>query len=186
MNFKIAIGMACNRGIQPKTVTSLLELVAHSQVDFFVIAEEGYTISENRAYCVAQARQNDCTHLLFIDDDMIFPPDTLEKLLAHSKEIVGTVYNSRRLPLSSTVECFEGEEIKDKLFKVKAVATGIMLINLKVFDKIDKPYFDMEHHESGWTIMGEDSWFCRQAERKGIEVWCDPTIHISHIGNYLY
>lgn len=186
MNSKVAIAMACNRGIQPKTVTSLLELVAHSKVDFFVIAEEGYTISENRAYCVAQARQNDCTHLLFVDDDMIFPPDTLEKLLAHQKEIVGTLYHSRKLPLTPTVELLEGTEMQKELFKVKAVATGIVLIDLKVFEKIDKPYFDMEHHESGYTTMGEDSWFCRQAERKGIGIWCDPTIHIKHIGNYNY
>ncbi len=185
MSIKIAIGIACNRQIQPKTVTSLLEMIAYSDYEFyFVIGAEGYTISENRTYIVAQARKNDCTHLLFIDDDMIFPPDTLKRLMEHKKEIIGTLYHSRKLPLTPTVT-FEGE-IPKELFKAKAVATGVMLIDLEIFNKIDKPYFDTETHESGWTLMGEDSWLCRQAEKKGIEIWCDPTITIKHIGEYLY
>lgn len=189
MNIKIAIGMACNREIKPKTVESLLGLISYFYTDFdfyFVIAEEGYTISENRTYCVAQARQNNCDYLFFVDDDMTFPPDTLKRLIGHKKDIIGTVYHSRKLPLTPTVECLTGETIQKELFRVKAVATGVMLINLDIFNKIDKPYFDTETHENGFTLMGEDSWFCRQAERKGIDIWCDPTIKIKHIGNYLY
>ena len=187
MSTKIAIGMACNRQIQAKTVTSLLELITHSEYElYFVIGAEGYTISENRSYVVAQARQNKCTHLLFIDDDMIFPPDTLERLMKHEKEIIGTLYHSRKLPLTPTVTLLEGTEMPKELFKAKAVATGVMLINLDIFNKIDKPYFNTEVHENGFTLMGEDYWFCRQAERKGIDIYCDPTITIKHIGNYNY
>lgn len=189
---KIAIGIACNRQMQPKTVQSLLEMVANSDYElYFVIGSEGYTISENRAYIVAQARKNDCTHLFFVDDDMIFPKDTLKKLVEHGKDIIGIVAHSRMITEDTQVTLMDGKVLQkkdrpDKLFKVKAIGTGIMLINLEIFNKIDKPYFNTETHENGFTLMGEDSWFCRQAERKGIEIWCDPTIKILHIGDYNY
>lgn len=190
---KIAIAMACNRGIQPKTVTSLLEMITYSDYEYyFVIATEGYTISENRAYCVAQARQNNCTHLLFIDDDMIFPKDTLEKLINHQKEIIGVVYHSRKFPPEPVVVLENGKVVKEKdlkskeLLKCQHIGAGIMLIDLNVFNKIDKPYFNTETHESGFTLMGEDAWMCRQARKKGIDIYCDPQIHIKHIGNHNY
>ena len=169
MNTKIAIGIPCNREFKPKTVESLLGLITYFYSDFdffFVVATQGYTISENRAYIVAQARQNECDYLLFVDDDMMFPPDTLQRLIKHDKDIVGIVSNSRKLPLTPTVECFKGQEIQKELFKVKAVGGGIMLIKMDIFKKIDKPYFSTEVHENGFTLMGEDSWFCRQIEIK--------------------
>lgn len=184
---KITIGIPCNRQIKSKTVLSLMELVAFSEYDFhFVIATEGYTISENRNYIVAQALKNGSSHLLFIDDDMVFPKDTLNRLLEHNKEIVGINAHSRCLPLIDTVEPLEGQEIPKQFAKVKAVGGGILLINLSIFDKINRPWFSTIVHPFGWTEMGEDSWFCREAEKSGYDIWCDPTIEIGHIGDFIY
>ena len=98
MSIKITIGIPCNRQFKSKTVESLFGIVTHSKHDFnFVIATEGYTISENRAYIVAQALKNKSDYLLFIDDDMVFDSDTLDRLLSCKKDIVGVVYHSRKL-----------------------------------------------------------------------------------------
>jgi hypothetical protein len=40
----------------------------------------------------------DCTHLLFIDDDMVFEDDALERLLAHDLPVVGGLCHNRRHP----------------------------------------------------------------------------------------
>jgi len=46
---KITIGIPTNRGLRPKMAQSLLDLVALGGYNFhIVIAEEGYTIAENR------------------------------------------------------------------------------------------------------------------------------------------
>ena len=130
-------------------------------------------------------------NILFVDDDMIFPPDTLRRLLAHGKDIIGVLSNSRKLPLQPTVQLLDGSVLKhgeapQELFQVKAVGGGVLLIDTKVFDKIDQPYFSMKTHPNGYTLMGEDSWFCERAAQKGIDVWCDPTILIKHIGDFTY
>lgn len=191
MNTKIAIAVPCNRVIKPKTMQCLLEL-SQSDYDFkFIVSTEGYTISENRNYCVAQASKAGCEYLLFIDDDMTFPPDTLDKLLSHQKDIVGTVASSRMITDATHIEDLEGrvfkkQDIPTEPFQAKAVGTGVMLIRMSIFNQIERPFFTTETHENGFTTMGEDYWFCRQARNKDIEIWIDPTIQIGHLGDYIY
>ena len=190
MNIKITIGIPTNRGLQPKTMQSLLEMVAISDYDFcFVIATEGYTISENRAYIATQALKNNSDYLLFIDDDMVFPPDTLDRLLAYKKEIIGVASNSRCLPLKTTVQLLDNtipEKFLKEFLEVKHVGTGIMLIDMKVFNKINKPWFNTKTHINGFTSQGEDAWFCERAREKGISIWCDGILSVSHIGDYIF
>jgi len=192
MSSKIGIGIPCNRQIKTQTVQSVLDMVSHSDLEFHtIIAVEGFTISENRSFCVAKAVQAGCSHLLFIDDDMTFPVDTADRLLSHGKEIVGTVAHSRMISDNTHITMLDGEILQKKdrpteLFQAKRVGTAVLLIDLKVFNEIDKPFFDIEKHESGFTTLGEDYWFCREAEKKGIEIYVDPTLDIGHIGDYKY
>ena len=185
---KITIGIPTNRGVKAKTTLSLLEM--RSKDDFhFVVATEGYTISENRAYIATQALKNNSDYLLFFDDDMVFPPDTLERLLDHQKDVIGVASNSRMLPLKTTVQLLDGTvpvEFPKELLEVKQVGTVIMLIKMEVFEKIDKPYFNTKSHENGFTLMGEDAWFCEKAREKGFKIWCDGTLAVKHIGDFLY
>lgn len=187
---KIAIGLLSNRGFKPQTVESLLNLSVPYE-KLVIMATQGYTISENRNYIAAQAIKNECTHLLFIDDDMVFPPDTLERLLADNKEIVGVVAHSRMESENTTVILEDGHILKNdaipkELFKCQHIGTGVMLIDLRVFQKIQRPWFDTKAHETGWTMMGEDAWFCKRARNAGYEIWCDPLLSIGHIGDYIF
>ena len=199
---KISLCICTNREVKAKTVASLLEMVAFTKsVDFHIlVASRGYTIAENRNYCVVQAQRNDSDYLLFVDDDMTFPDHTLISLLEHKKEIVGVNSYSRCLPPSSTVGLMDEKgnykhpdkypdfemKIPNELFKAYFVGTGIMLIDMKVFEKIEKPYFAFTTYENGQVKNGEDGTFCDKARKAGTDVWCDPNIDIGHIGEYVY
>lgn len=198
---KITLAVCTNRLVRPKTVASLLEMVAHSKHDYHIlVAERGYTIAENRNYCVIQAQRNKSDYLLFIDDDMTFPADTLDRLLAHKKEVVGVNSYSRCLPLSSTVGLmdkngeymhperhFEWEtKIPTELFRCYFVGAGILLIDMSVFEKIKSPYFKFTTDKKGQVVHGEDGYFCKQVKEAGIDIWCDPTLPIGHLGEYEY
>lgn len=194
---KITLAICTNRGIKAKTAQCLLDLVSKSKHDFHIlVAERGYTIAENRNYCVVQAQKNNSDYLLFIDDDMTFPENTLDQLLSHKKDVVGVNSYSRVLPLSTTVGLLneKGEykhpskypawemKIPDELFEVYFVGCGVCLIDMKVFEKIKSPYFAFTYDKNGQVANGEDGLFCDQVKKAGMKVWCDPTIKIGHLG----
>lgn len=199
---KITLALCTNRQVRPKTVASLLSLVAHSkEIDFHIlVAERGYTIAENRNYCVVQAQRNASDYLFFVDDDMTFQPHTLERLLAHQKEVVGVNSYSRCLPLSSTVGLMDKEgkymhpdrhtewemRIPEELFKAYFVGAGVLLIDMKVFHRIPKPYFAFTTDKQGMVIHGEDGTFCANVKKAGMDVWCDPSIEVGHLGEFEY
>jgi hypothetical protein len=60
-----------------------------------------------------------------------------------------------------------------------------MLVDTGVFKLIDMPWFFFKSL-GGNAFMGEDYWFCERAKEKGIEIWCDPTIAVGHLGTYQY
>ena len=61
-----------------------------------------------RNQCVAAALHINATHVLFLDSDMVFPLDTLKRLLKHEKDIVGALYSRRRPPFDPTGLPFDG------------------------------------------------------------------------------
>lgn len=162
-----------------------------------MVAEQGYTIAENRSYCVIQAQQNESDYILFVDDDMVFPPDTIQKLIEADKDIVGVYSYSRTLPLTPTVAFMENGEFKphdliahfkrpEELFECWAIGFGVALIKMSVFEQLDKPWFSFTAHESGKILVGEDAFFCDQARKKGISIWCEPRLSIGHLGEHNY
>lgn len=194
---KIAIATLSNRGFSPKVVKSFMELECPHE-KMFIMAGDGYTISENRNYIAIQAIKNNCDYVLSIDDDQIFPPDTLTRLLKHDVDIVACKINAKVFPIQHHVQLLDEShltlqdrmmgkiETPEELFECKAIGTGVILIKTEVFKKIELPWFSTETHENGMTKMGEDYWFCRQARNAGYKIYCDPTLQIGHIGHYIY
>lgn len=198
---KITLAICTNRMVKSKTLLSLLELVAQTNHEVHVVvATEGYTTAENRNYCVFQALKNGSDYLLFVDDDMTLPSDTIERLMAHGKEIVGVASNSRVLPKSPTVGLMDEEgnymhpdktsphrlKIPESLFKAYFVGTGVMLIDMKIFEILPKPWFKFITDENGQITKGEDGYFCEQAKKSGYDIWCDPTLNVGHLGDFCY
>lgn len=199
-NTKICIGVSTNRGIKAATTASLMRIVHNAPYEIHVVmATDGVSAPENRTYIVRQALKEKCTHILFTDDDMVFNPDTLGRLLAHNRDIVGTAPNMRCMPPKTTVRFMNeaGELLPEhhlesdfnmptQLFRSYAVGTGLLLVKTQVFNEIEFPWFQFEFTESGFVKTGEDVWFCLQAKKKGIDIWCDPTITVGHCGDYIY
>ena len=189
---KICIGTLSNRGFKAKTVECLLNLDVPFE-KHIAIATQGYHIAENRNWLAIQAIKNECTHLFFVDDDMIFPSDTLTRLLAHQKDIVGVAYHPRfeidkdtHKPLDKTHIITLKQEGSTELFECEAVGTGVMLIDVKIFEKTKRPWFEIHNHETGYTTMGEDWHFCKVAREAGFTVWCDPSLEIGHLGEQTF
>ncbi len=186
MDKKIAIGIPTNRLLKPKMALSLLRLIAHSKHEYEpIVSERGYNTSENRNWLAAQAVKRGCTHLFFVDDDMIFPEDTLDKLLAHDKDIVGAVYNTKYEEQVPVVEYLDDQR-PTELFKCGAIGTGCLLIKTDVFRKVPQIWFNYEWNDNGSVKMSHDWYFCHKARECGFEIWANPNLEIKHIGLYEY
>ena len=157
--------------------------------------QQGALIHLNRDRIVLKAQQGDFTHLFFVDSDMCFDAAILERLISRDKDIIGTVYNFRKLPIEPIIRVTDDdgklvpmkkEDIPKDLFKVAVAGIGCMLIKLDVFKKIKRPWFFYEKFDDKNEGMGEDTWFCKKAREAGYDIFVDPTVIIGHVGNMVY
>lgn len=182
---KIAVGIPTNRLIKSKTAQSLLRLVNYSNFDYeIIISTRGYNTSENRNYIAAKAVNSGCTHLFFVDDDMILPKNTLEVLLKHDKDIVGAVYKTKYEIQADVCEYFD--EKREDFMKVKALGTGCLLIKTDVFKNLPQPWFKYEWNDNGSVKRSHDWIFCEDALNNGYDIWADRTLEVKHIGQKEY
>ena len=72
--------------------------------------------------------------------------------------------------------------------KVWRVGTGVMLIKLSVFDKLEQPWFPVEWNPALNDYTGEDWAFCAALERAGIPIHIDAGLsrEIGHVGDFRY
>ena len=181
----ILIGVPCGENVKARTAFSLFNLRGGPSLSM----EIGADIAYNRNKLVMQALKGDYTHIFFVDSDMVFEKDTIEKMRAQNKDIVGLAANRRKLPLESVVKPLhkddENKPLPTVVFEAASCGTGVMLIKTDVFRKIPAPWFDFEYDEKGDRV-GEDVGFCRKAREAGYKIWVDPTIPVRHVGEYLY
>lgn len=71
--------------------------------------------------------------------------------------------------------------------QVSAVGTGLMLIDMIVFDRIKRPYF-MDHYCDGTYTQLDytpDIWFCERCADAGIPVWLNWDCWVGHWQNQM-
>jgi len=159
-----------------------------------LISCKGSLIVVNRNNGVKFSIDLNCTHLLFLDSDMVFPQDTLRRLLAHNKDIVGAAYTKRVPPHDVLGRTLDNKplEVNTGCIEVRGLPTGCMLINMNVFKRLKRPYFREVFVEEGGTdaegVIGEDYYFCDAARAAGCSVWMDVDLskEIGHIGQMVY
>lgn len=123
-----------------------------------------------------------CTHILFIDDDMLVPPQGLMRLMAHDVPIVGGLYFGRQSPhlpiVYRHVEDNQWVPITEfcaGLQVVDAIGFGFCLVKTEVFKKLQRPWFEFSDK------MGEDMYFCLQAQKAGYQILLDADVKCRHI-----
>lgn len=184
---KIAIGIACSDFVRTRTVGMLVALFK-ARPDSRLIMKISPYVHDNREQIVADFLKTDCTHLFFVDSDMLFKPDALDKLLAHDKDIIGAQYYRRneekdKDPVVPTRYDMPGSSYPNRIFRNYAVGTGCMLIKREALEKIPRPWFGLGTNER-W--LGEDVFFCEKAIENGVEVWMDASLTVGHIGEKIY
>lgn len=192
---KISLGLVTKGDITIETMMCVIHGIQNlSPHQVLLNFQKGTYIHDLRNRAFRDAVETNADYLMFIDSDVTFPPEAIKKLLDSNKDVIGASYNMKGLPLISTIKVLapdgsigiaEEKEVDPEPFIVYAVATGFMLIKMEKVRNM-KFAFDFGTNPDG-TMIGEDVNFCRRVrEELELDVWCDPTIQVGHIGDYLY
>lgn len=150
------------------------------------MAPTGIYIGNLRQSAVMAAQQMGASHVLFIDSDMRFPEDALQRLILPDRDIVAANYVQRTAPQWWTAR-ENGQWISSVgrrgFERVDAIGFGVVLIRLSVFATLARPWFNTPYEQG--QHLGEDLYFCRLAKAAGIEILIDHDLSqsVKHSGS---
>lgn len=199
---KVAVCFSSGGMVHASFAVCVATMIAHSAVhgvSMTVINAESSLNMVNREYAVREARRQDCTHVLFLDSDMVFPSETLLRLLHADRDIVGALYARRVHPYKTLGYLLDAEH--GDIAEAGEMGLGCILIRLSVFENMRAPYFrcpavesteDVSAELAGFDLSGisagetiDDSiWFSKAARRAGFKLWVDVplTLEVGHTG----
>lgn len=150
--------------------------------------------------------ETDATHLMFIDADLEFSPDSVAKLLSYDEDVIGGVY-----PYKNDYEAFPytvENPAKPKfdsrgLVTATGIPGGFTLIARRVVERLykkaaskgawhakgdqpgRKPVVEIWHRtmERGKERRSGDYEFCRKVRDAGFSIWIAPFLRFAHIGD---
>lgn len=151
-----------------------------------------HDIASIREDMARQALQAGMSHVLFLDTDQIYPPDTIPRLLSQAAKgwdiVVAPVH--RRYPpfelilkrgkLDAYTQVPDEEAYSGRVIEIDAAGTGCMLIDTRVLIAMDRPWFEIKRTPDG-NPVGEDISFCARARSLGFRICADTAINIDHI-----
>lgn len=198
----------------PGTVTggfcdSIAGLLMHTRPHSVAGLQTGPRLAEARNQVVDAFAKADAEWLWFVDTDMVFTPDTLERLLATAEvtgaRIVGGLcHTSKGRPVMFRLlnDDLESERIdswpEGEVVEVDATGTGCLLIHRSVFAEMKErfgtlpsgaenpyPWFVEGMVSAKGQTFGEDTAFCVRARSLGHHIVVDTAIRIGHIKTHV-
>ncbi|MBS3175116.1 glycosyltransferase family 2 protein [Candidatus Woesearchaeota archaeon] len=154
-------------------------------------------LAESRNLARKKVLDEGYDYLFCIDQDVIAPPDIIQRLLAHGKEIVTGIYYNNFTKFNSLTNEYEQRKLpvvwvkslKDEnrlvsirkeviesgeLIRIDSCGTGCILIHRSVLEKIK---FRWEDDKPGV----DDVFFCIDALKSGYEIYADTSIICEHL-----
>lgn len=195
--YKIAVLVHTDGHIDPRIYSNHVAVFSEwaKQYNVVFISLDKAKVAEARNILVEKAIEMQCTHCLFIDSDHIIDSKMLPYLLGNTDAsavsglVVKTSDAHDQVGFVDSDDGFFSHQVElpldGKSYKVDACAFGCTLIDLKVFDDIEKPYF------KDTTIRGEDGKlysrrsdmnFCKDLRKLEKTIRIDTRVLIGHMG----
>ncbi len=155
-------------------------------------------IVRSRNLIKQRALEGEYDYFFSLEQDIVVPPDTIKRLLAHNKKIVAGYYGKKQVLALEHKETKERKSVlvelplvwlKTKDGKVKranpeqtinvglievgAIGVGCVLIAREVLEKIE---FRYEPEKKAF----DDMFFCMDARKLGYTLWLDSSIRAEH------
>jgi GT2 family glycosyltransferase len=133
-------------------------------------------------------QKSDCEYFFSLEQDVLPPPDTIQRLLSHKKKIISGIYLNpyeteeglKAQPVlwkdagQGKMQKFTKEELRQpQLIEVKAAGLGCILIHREVLEKLQFRY-DRE------VEAFDDVFFCKDARTAGYQLYADTSVKCKH------
>lgn len=151
-----------------------------------------------RQQTVENILESDAEWILFLDSDVLPPIDVYPRLREHNLDIVSGLYYAKKDPVHPAMWSIEeGKGLSPivkwpdgALVEADAIGLGCTLVNRRVFEYMDKPWFRWTEgfEEHPWDTqehnrqigVGEDFFFCHKAKEEGFNIYVDTSIKCRH------
>lgn len=199
--------VSCN---YTKSLITTIELLKSHNINVIVHFLPNQIVTRARNLLACEFLKSACTHLLFIDADIQWNPEDVLKLINHNKKLcvglyankgyVGNVRESnifKNIQYSSTLFDNGHTMNENNLLEIKHGATGFMLIERDIFDKVREKtdsfiyqgtrmndYFPCKVVDDNY--LTEDYAFCQMWRETGGKIWADMSICLNHEGFHSY
>lgn len=193
---KILIAVPCMDQVAAQFAQALamLEKQGKCLVSFVI----GSLIYNSRNDLAKQALKLECDFILWLDSDMVFPPETLTYLLKEMEEtgadFISGLYFRRCAPYSPVA--FETLEIDGEkanwsdykgeltgLHEVAGVGFGCVLMKTEMLLEMAAEYGDFF---GPIAKVGEDLAFCWRARQLGYKIMLDCNLKLGHVGHTVF
>lgn len=192
--------------IVPRCESALKELERRG---YAVRRVQGYAaIDQGRNQMATDALVAGFEETLWIDSDMGFKPEAVDRIRAHGQPIVTVIAPQKGkralachiLPGTKQLTFGKGGGLHEILY----AGTGFLHVRREVytamqeklklpvcnerFGRVTIPFFQplVRRHDEGTWYLAEDYSFCHRARMCGYRILADTTIRIWHVGNYAY
>jgi len=212
---KVYISICVHRDIRVRVLNLTRQLEKYDgDIEFkFYPLDGDALIARSRSRVASQFLETDFDILLFLDDDILYDPNDIVKIIKTQVENDLDVIGASYVTKNQTDPHFTFRGLKDDesmvfgkggcVRQVLFLGTGCMAIRRRVFYGIIEkelthlcyestlnfyPFFNpLEIEMNGiWTWLSEDWGFNYKCNEAGYKVWLDTTTKLQHIGDYHY
>ena len=208
---KLFIGLPIYQQMPTFFAQCLLALQAQKPLPIDIHICQGDGVARSRNNLTAEFLKSDCTHLLFIDSDLIFSAEHIVALLERNVPIVGGFYPKKQQgPLEWVINTLPGTPgcRPDGLQPLRYIGTGFICIAREVFVQMAEKYPEIAFTEDYgkretahdfWSMgvyvdprdghrryLSEDWYFCQRWLDMGGEIFGDCTVALKHYGPTIY
>jgi len=200
---KVAVCIASTGHCKTQFAVSLASLMAYfpskrlaeeepeQYLGQFLVESSG--LAHNQHQLVLKAKEWNATHILWVEDDMQFPPDALHQLFARRQRWVGANYPMRcGPPFEFTALAKDGKRVftgpeSSGLERCLYTGYGVTLMDITIFDEIEAPWFEMAWVGDG-NYATTDGYFGNKVNKAGIPIYVDHDLskQIGHVGHHVY
>jgi len=170
-----------------KCLCALIQRLRDDRVDFTLDINSGTLVYLARERIAHRAINEEYSHVLWLDSDMIFTPNILDDLMFSGKGFVTGIYHARRKGYASCIfksieinKIERFDEYPNETFEIAGCGFGCVLVETEILKAV---CLNKGTCFTPLKNLGEDIAFCQRAREMGYKLYCEPSVVCGHIGH---